>query len=92
MIKKAIEKLKKRIVLYRAIYADKRTPRLTRWIIGLAVVYALSPIDIIPDFIPVLGHLDDIVIVPFLLYLAYKMTPKDVYQKHYQRIYGKEIK
>ena len=91
MIKKAAEKLKKRIALYRAIYADKRTPRLARWIIGLAVVYALSPIDIIPDFIPVLGYLDDIIIVPFLLYLAYKMTPKNVYQEHYQLIYVNEI-
>ena len=89
MIKKTIGKLKRRIELYQAIYRDKRTPRLARWFIWLAVVYALMPFDLIPDFIPVLGHLDDIIIVPFLLYLAYKMTPREIYQEHYQRIYQK---
>ena len=44
----------------------------------IAVAYALSPIDLIPDFIPVLGYLDDLIIVPVLVWLALKMVPIDV--------------
>ena len=45
---------------------------------ALALVYLASPIDLIPDFIPVLGQLDDLVIVPFLVWLALKFIPEDV--------------
>ena len=44
--------------------------------LGAAVAYMLSPIDIIPDFIPVLGHLDDLVIVPILVFLGLKLIQK----------------
>jgi len=49
-----------------------------RLVVGLALTYALSPIDLIPDFIPVLGYLDDLLILPALLTLALKLTPADV--------------
>lgn len=42
------------------------------------MAYAASPIDLIPDFIPILGHLDDVVIVPLLIWLALRLIPKDV--------------
>jgi uncharacterized membrane protein YkvA (DUF1232 family) len=92
MIKKLSIKLQQRVKLYKAIYTDQRTPRSSKWLIGLAVGYALFPFDLIPDFIPVLGQLDDLIIVPFLLFLAYKMMPKAVYQEHYRRIYETENK
>jgi len=47
-------------------------------IIIIAIVYALSPIDLIPDFIPILGYLDDILIVGFLVYLSLKLIPKEI--------------
>ena len=49
-----------------------------RVIAFVAVAYALSPIDLIPDFIPVLGYLDDLIIVPVLVWLALKLVPIDV--------------
>jgi uncharacterized membrane protein YkvA (DUF1232 family) len=58
---------------------DARTPRLAR-IVGICVVaYALSPIDLIPDFIPVLGLLDDLILVPLGIALAIRLIPGDVW-------------
>ena len=50
-------------------------PFLAKAACGLAVGYALSPIDLIPDFIPVLGYLDDVILVPALIWLAMRMLP-----------------
>lgn len=63
---------------YQLVLEDKRTPRMSKFLLGLAVAYALSPIDLIPDFIPVIGHLDDVVIVPLLVVLALKSIPKNI--------------
>jgi len=59
-------------------YRDPRVPWYARvWAI-IVVVYALSPIDLIPDFIPVLGHLDDLILVPLGIVLALRMIPAEV--------------
>jgi uncharacterized membrane protein YkvA (DUF1232 family) len=49
-----------------------------KMLLALIVVYALSPIDLIPDFIPVLGHLDDVIILPVLIYFALKLIPEEI--------------
>ena len=65
------------LVVYHAA-RDPRTPWFVR-ILALAVAaYALSPIDLIPDFIPILGYLDDLVIVPLGLMLVLRLTPGEV--------------
>lgn len=56
-------------------YKDERTPFSAKILIGLTVGYLLSPIDLIPDFIPVLGLLDDLIIVPLLISLSIKLIP-----------------
>ncbi|MBC7389269.1 MAG: DUF1232 domain-containing protein [Opitutaceae bacterium] len=61
-------------VLYLAS-KDKRTPITTKLLIGLTVVYFFSPIDLVPDFIPVLGFVDDLLMVPFLVSMAVKTVP-----------------
>jgi len=57
---------------------DPRVPWYAKAIAGAVAAYALSPIDLIPDFIPVLGYLDDLIIVPLGIILAVKMIPDDL--------------
>ncbi|WP_442776653.1 YkvA family protein [Sphaerotilus montanus] len=57
---------------------DPRTPWLARALAWLVVAYALSPIDLIPDFIPVLGYLDDLLLLPGLIWLTLRLLPEAV--------------
>ena len=59
-------------------YKDPRVPWYARVFAACVVAYAFSPIDLIPDFIPVLGYLDDLILVPLGIALAIKMIPPDV--------------
>lgn len=59
-------------------YKDKRTPLAAKILIAVTVGYLLSPVDLIPDFIPVLGLLDDVIIVPLLVTFSIKLIPKIV--------------
>jgi uncharacterized membrane protein YkvA (DUF1232 family) len=67
----------------RRVAADPRTPRRAHWwLIGLAV-YIASPIDPIPDFLPVIGYLDEVVLVPVILRHIRRMIPDEVWQEHF---------
>ena len=55
-----------------------KTPLIAKLLVIVTVAYALSPIDLIPDFIPVLGYLDDLIIVPVLIWLTVKLLPDEV--------------
>lgn len=57
---------------------DPRTPALARWLAVGVAAYAISPIDLIPDFIPVLGYLDDLILVPLGLWFALRLIPEEV--------------
>lgn len=59
-------------------YRDPRTPWAAKACALLVVAYALSPIDLIPDFIPVLGYLDDLILLPFGIALAIRLIPPEV--------------
>jgi uncharacterized membrane protein YkvA (DUF1232 family) len=74
--------LKRELELYQRVLKDSRTPRLAKIFLGLAIGYLLLPFDLIPDFIPVLGQLDDILIVPGLFYLARRLIPKELIEEH----------
>ena len=56
----------------------KETPLLAKLLAGLTIAYALSPIDLIPDFIPVLGYLDDLIILPAMVALTVRLIPATV--------------
>lgn len=58
---------------------DPKVPLLAKILIGIVVAYALSPIDLIPDFIPVIGYLDDLLLLPIGIWLAIKMMPDEVW-------------
>lgn len=60
---------------------DKQTPILAKIFAGMTVVYALSPVDLIPDFVPLLGYLDDIVILPALIAVTVKLIPPPVMER-----------
>jgi uncharacterized membrane protein YkvA (DUF1232 family) len=57
---------------------DIRTPKLAKLLALLVAAYALSPIDLIPDFVPVLGYLDDLIIVPLGIWLVVRLIPADL--------------
>lgn len=61
---------------------DKDTPVVAKIFAGITVAYALSPIDLIPDFIPVLGYLDDIILLPVLVAVTIKLIPEDVLERN----------
>jgi uncharacterized membrane protein YkvA (DUF1232 family) len=64
---------------------DPRTPWYAKAFAAMILGYALSPIDLIPDFIPVLGYLDDLVIVPAGITLLIRMIPKEVFEECRER-------
>ncbi len=70
--------LKKNAFALFLAYKDPRTPWYAKIFAGLVVGYAFSPIDLIPDFIPVLGYLDDLILVPLGMAAAIKMIPPEV--------------
>lgn len=76
--KAAVKQLKRDVLaLYYALH-DPRTPLLSKLLPWLVLAYALSPLDLIPDFIPVLGYLDDMLLLPLGLWLSCKMIPAEV--------------
>jgi uncharacterized membrane protein YkvA (DUF1232 family) len=64
----------------------QQTPLLAKFLLGLAVAYVLLPFDLIPDFIPIIGQLDDVIIVPGLIYLALKMIPDEIIRECREKI------
>ncbi len=78
VLREIAQRLKTEFAVYRLALKHPQTPVLAKVLLGLAVGYVLLPFDLIPDFIPVIGHLDDLVIVPGLVYLALKLIPDDV--------------
>ena len=60
---------------------DPRVPLAAKVIIALTVAYALSPIDLIPDAIPVIGYLDDLILVPVGIWLALRLIPEPIWQE-----------
>lgn len=72
------KRLKRDVITLMFASRDPATPILPKLLAIATVAYALSPIDLIPDFIPVLGYLDDLIIVPIGIWLCLRFTPQSV--------------
>jgi uncharacterized membrane protein YkvA (DUF1232 family) len=68
------------------VYRHPETPLAAKVLLGLAIGYLLLPFDLIPDFIPVLGQLDDVFIVPGLIYLALRLIPDKIVDQCRQQL------
>ncbi|WP_448516759.1 YkvA family protein [Pseudothermotoga sp.] len=71
---------------------DRRVPRRSKILIALALGYVLSPIDLVPDFIPLLGQLDDLLIVPTLVAMALKSIPNEVLNEYREKAQQVQMK
>ncbi len=71
-------RLKRDLEVIALAIRDPRVPRRAKILAGLTIAYAASPIDLIPDFIPVLGLLDDLLIVPVGLWMTLRLIPPEV--------------
>jgi uncharacterized membrane protein YkvA (DUF1232 family) len=80
-LKIKVKKLKKEIIALYYAYRHPRMPVLPKIIILFTLGYALSPIDLIPDFIPILGYLDDLLILPVLITLSIKLIPHEIMEE-----------
>ncbi|WP_455141302.1 YkvA family protein [Candidatus Hodarchaeum mangrovi] len=78
-IQKKAKDLKRKTYTIYLVYRDKRVPFWKRLFLGVVIGYAVSPIDLIPDFIPILGYLDDLILIPLGLYLALKFIPAEIF-------------
>ena len=78
-IKRWAKELKTKLAALYLALRRKDTPLPAKLLAGLTVAYALSPIDLIPDFIPILGYLDDVLLLPALIALCIRLIPKAVF-------------
>ena len=87
-LKARAKKLKTDIPALFLALKDRRTPFLAKFFAAITVVYALSPVDLIPDFIPILGYLDDLIILPALVALTIRLIPKELLEEKQKQAEG----
>ncbi|MFX0062201.1 MAG: YkvA family protein [Candidatus Hermodarchaeota archaeon] len=79
--KNKVKDLKRESYALYLAYRDRRVPRWSRFFLAIVIGYAFCPIDLIPDFIPILGYLDDLVLVPLGIYIALKLIPSEIMEE-----------
>lgn len=80
-IKAQAKQLKSDIPIIFIALKDQNTPLIAKICAAITVGYSLSPIDLVPDFIPVLGYLDDLILLPLLVVLTMKLIPFEIWEK-----------
>jgi uncharacterized membrane protein YkvA (DUF1232 family) len=76
-----MKQLKKQITVIYLAYTHKDVAWYKKAFLLLILIYAISPVDLIPDFIPVLGMLDDLILIPLGIIIAMKMIPRDIWEE-----------
>jgi uncharacterized membrane protein YkvA (DUF1232 family) len=77
---------KRELIVYQRVLRDHRTPIAAKVFLALAIGYLCLPFDLIPDFIPVIGHLDDAIIVPALVFAALRLVPREIISEHREQV------
>ena len=90
-LRERVKQLNTDVIALFLAFKDKRCPWYARVWIGLVIGYAVSPIDLIPDFIPILGQIDDIILIPAGIAAAIKMIPKGVMDECRQRAVNQSV-
>lgn len=80
-VRRWFQRVRSELGFYQRVLRHPRTPRLARCLLSLAVIYLLSPVDLIPDWIPLLGQLDDLLLVPLLVVSAMMLIPMDLIEE-----------
>ena len=97
-LKQIARTLRQQFAFYKGLYQDPRTPHLARFLLWAALAYTAMPFDLTPDFLPVIGHLDDVIIVPGLIFLAVQLIPiadamvQGKIQQFESKVFGSELK
>lgn len=89
---RAAGSLRRELEVYRLVARHPATPLRSKLLLGTAVGYAMLPFDLIPDFLPVIGHLDDLVIVPALVAAALSFVPESVLAECRARACGRDVR
>ncbi len=83
-LERKAKELKRKVRALYLCFQDPEVPRFIKILALLVVAYAVSPIDLIPDWIPVLGYVDDLLIIPLGVALVIHLIPGRIYQAHYE--------
>ncbi len=85
---KAISKLpfRRRFILFWRLFRDGRVPLRAKLVLPGIALYLLVPVDLLPDFIPVVGYLDDVLVVILGLWLLLRLAPRQVFDEHIERL------
>ena len=84
--KEIVRSFKLELAVYRRVLQDERTPTVAKFLLALAIGYLCMPFDLIPDFIPVIGHLDDVIVVPALIFAAVHLVPPEIVSEHRDQV------
>ena len=81
-IRNIYHNIRTEIRIYQAVLRDPRTPWIAKVLLWIAIGYFFLPFDLIPDWIPILGQIDDIILIPSIIYLALLFIPKQIVLDH----------
>jgi uncharacterized membrane protein YkvA (DUF1232 family) len=84
--KEIARSFKRELIVYQRVLRDERTPLPAKLFLAVAIGYFCMPFDLIPDFIPIIGHLDDAIIVPALVLAALRLVPREIVSEHRERV------
>jgi uncharacterized membrane protein YkvA (DUF1232 family) len=77
---------KRELIVYERVVRDERTRLSAKLFLALAIGYFCIPFDLIPDFIPVVGHVDDAIVIPALVLAAIRLMPHEIVLEHRERL------